>query len=816
MADRSPSAPSPEHWQKLDRIFDAALDRAPRDRRAFLDEACAGDPDLRKEVEDLLAQDAAAGDFIEAPAAAGIGSLLADTATMPDAAPQVSLTGQRLGQFVLGEEIGHGGMGSVYRALRDDGTFSQQVAIKIVKSGWSGPEVVERFRRERQILALVNHPNVAQIFDGGSTPDGRPYLVMELVDGETLIKYCVAHDLGLTQRLRLFLDVCGAVAHAHQNLIIHRDLKPANIMVDLSGRVKLLDFGIAKIFHPDLPDQAHTRAAANVFLTPEYASPEQVRMERITTATDIYALGLILFEVLTGQKAQRVPSSSMLDIERVVCQTEARKPSEVPLEGVLHTSNKLRGDLDNIVLKAIRKDPDRRYSTVNQFAEDIERYLKGLPVSARPDSFVYRSGKFLRRNMLGAVAGAVVLASLVGGIAVATWQARIARTHFDSVRDLATSLLTEINPALSNVPGATKARVLIVKRSLEYLDRLSQSAGNNVELLTELAAAYETVGNLQGNRNKENIGDYAGAMKSFYKALELYQKLDVLAPAPVNRVWMVFIRAEAARIYPNSDAALRLAEEALAGAQSLNRDYPGKYPNAVANAYFGLGYVYSQREQAAEAIDSFTKSRELNVAAHRSKNNLAVNDRYIATMYRELRNLDKAEFHGRRALQMDEDRVREEPSPRASMDLSYDFESLARTLRGRGNLPAALDMAKRCDEIREGLARADPNDNRTRLAKADIDEVLGSIYGSMRQKTETQQYFARALQVRESIVKAAPESPEDEYELGRAYAAAGEAYGTLGLCPQAEEMRRKARVIFEKQNRKLSKENLNRQPTCPL
>jgi serine/threonine protein kinase len=815
MADRfSSSALSPERWQKLDRIFSEALDRAPEDRAVFLDQACAGDANLRLEVEALLAQDADAGDFIETPAAAGVDTLLDITATLPEAPPEESMSGQRLGSFLLEDEIGRGGMGSVYRAQRDDGTYSQQVAIKVVKWGFAGPEVVERFRRERQILALVNHPNIAQIFDGGSTADGRPYLVMELIDGETLIKYSTTHNLGLTQRLRLFLDVCAAVAHAHQNLIIHRDLKPANIMVDHAGRVKLLDFGIAKVFHPDLPDHAQTRAASNAFLTPEYASPEQIRMERITTATDIYALGLILFEILTGQKAQRVPSSSMLEIERMVCQTEPRKPSEVRLEGVQHTANKLRGDLDNIVLKALRKEPERRYSTVNQLAEDIERHLDGLPVSARADSFLYRSSKFLRRNLLGTIGAAVVLASLIGGIAVATWQARIARGHFDSVRELAKSLLTEINPALSNVPGATKARHLIVKRSLEYLDKLSQSAGNNVELLTELASAYETIGNLQGNRNKENLGDYEGALKSFSKALELYQKVQSLAPAPVNRVWMVFIRAEAARIYPNSDEALRLAKEALEGAQALDHDYPGKYPNAVANAYFGLGYVYGQREEIEPAIDAFTKSRELMVAAHRTKNNLAVNDRYIGNLYRQLRNLDKAEFHARRALQLDEERVREEPSPRASMDLSYDFESLARTLRLRGNLPGALEMARRCDDIREGLAHADPHDNRTRTSKADVEETLGSIYADMGKKQEALSYLARALKTREELVKATPESPEDEYDLSGAYESAAEAYNRLGFCERAGEMKVKARAIMEKQHRKLALSRLDAIHIC--
>ena len=814
MPGKSRAPISPDRWQHLDRIFGEALDRRPQDRDAFLYQACAGDPDLRREIDALLIQDAAAANFIETPAAAAITSLPDVPQGSITCRTENSLAGQRLGAFLLEQEIGRGGMGTVYRALRDDGAFSQQVAIKIVTSGWLGSDVLERFRRERQILALMSHPHIAQIFDGGSTSDGRPYLVMELVEGKSLIEHCAANKLGLPERLRLFLDVCAAVAHAHQNLIIHRDLKPANIMVDPSGRIKLLDFGIAKLFHPDLPDEMHTRAA-NSFLTPEYASPEQVRLQRITTASDIYALGLILFELLTGQKAQRVTSSSMLDIERSVCEAETRKPSEALPEGTAYPPSRLRGDLDNIVLKATRKDPARRYSTVNQLAEDIERYLNGRPVSARADSFLYRSGKFLRRNRLAAAGSAVVLASLIGGTAVAMWQARIAQDHFNSVRGLAKALLTEINPALNNVPGTTKARHLIVSRSLEYLDKLSRSAGTNVDLLFEMAAAYETVGNLQGNRNKENIGDYPGALRSFHRALTLYEQVEALSPSPSNRLWMVYIRAEAARVYPNSDAALQLAREALVGANSLDHDYPGKYVGAVANAWFGLAYVYAQREQVPEAIDAFTRSREFNVAAKRSRNNLAVNDRYIAILYLLLRNAEKADWYLQRATRLDEERVQEEPGPRARMDLTYDYENQARALLLRGEVPAALNMARHCQSMRDELARADPHDNRARMAKGDIDEVLGSIYGVMGDRKETVDHFTRALQVRESLVAAAPDSPEDKYDLGRALSAAAEAYSRLGLCQDAGTMAQRAQAIFERQRLPLSLANLNR-PTAQL
>ncbi len=815
---------TPQRWQQVEAIFEAALELPAPARAEFLETQCGGDPELRQQVEALLAQDAAAGTFLENPA-----MLYAETLGEPPPSRQREVhtgeaagedqglqVGQRLGAYRLDEEIGRGGMGTVYRAVRDDGAFAQQVAIKVIRGGLATSDVQQRFRRERQILALLDHPNIARILDGGATAQGLPYLVMELVAGEPIHQYCAKQELSLRQRLKLFLSICAAVAHAHQNLIVHRDLKPANILVAADGQVKLLDFGIAKVLQPELSDLTQTHVGGAVPLTPDYASPEQVRGEAITTATDVYALGLILYELLTGLRAQKVTSPSLKEVERVVCKTHVKRPSEAPTPVSGLPMRKLRGDLDNIVLKALRKEPEQRYRTVTQFAEDVERYLDGRPVIAQRASVAYRTAKFIGRNKLAVTAAVLVVASLVGGIAVALWQARIAREHFDSVRAIAKSLLTEINPAIASVPGTTKARHLIVQRSLEYLDKLERTSGDNVQLLTERAEAYEAIATIQGNRNKQNLGDYAGAMQSFRKALAIRQHIDDLTKSPQNRQWIVLIRAEAARVYPGSDESLQLARSAVEMAERMVKDYPGKYRPPLGNAYFGLGYIHVQREEVDEAIDCMRRARAIFVETKRTKNNWSVCDRYIAQCQMLRGDYQGADESVRRALELDEVRLKEDPGPRARMDLSYDYDRVAHVRAVQNRLPEALASARRAEAMREEMAAGDPNDARPRNALADSHETLGTILGQMGQQRESLAYFEKALRAREAFVAAAPESSEDRYELGRAYASVAATYRRLGLCPQADEFAKKASEIFRSRDWKISLAGLSRLPACAV
>ncbi len=793
-----------ERWRQLEDIFQEALDAAPAARTRVLDRACAGDAALREEVECLLREAEDSGDFLETPA-------MDITLSEAAAAPPDPMLGQTAGPYRIESELGRGGMGVVYLAMRDDGTYRQQVALKVVRGGFETPELLDRFRRERQILAMVNHPNIARILDGGTTAAGRPFYALEFVEGEPLTKHCFDRKLGLAARLRLFLDTCAAVAHAHQNLIIHRDLKPANILVTPEGAVKLLDFGIAKIFLEELPDAGLTIAAGAAALTPNYAAPEQVRGERVTTATDIYALGLVLYETLTGLRAQEAENPSPRELERAVCETNPRRPFEAANENGVPRAN-LRGDLERIVMKALRKDPARRYATVNQFAEDLERYLAGRPVIARPDSVWYRASMFVRRNKLGVAAAVLVAASLVGGIAVAAWQARVARGHFESVRSLAKSLFTEINPAILEVPGTTKARHLIVTRSVEYLDKLSAAAGNDPAILLEAAEAYEAVADIQGNRNKSNLGDYAGALASFRKALVLRDRVQRIAPTNSNLHWIGLINATAARIYPNSEESLAMARKAVTIGERIRDDGGKALQLAYPNALFGLGYVLTMREDP-EAVAAFEKAREVYVKIGRP-NSAAVCDRYLGNLMRDLGRPEDALAHYRRALAFDEPRVAKRPAPRERMDLSYDYEFLGMALGDVGRWREGLASAEKARAIRADLAKADPNDNRARLALVDSNESLSFLLAGAGMRAEALVSAETAVKGREAIARAAPDSPEDKYELARTYFTVGLANRLLGRCEAAAEWFEKARPALESQNRKFTLRRLEAAKTC--
>ena len=501
-----------EQFQRLESLYDAALALDPAERARFIDESCAADEELRRQLLAAFKSESS-----------GFTGVVAHAAAIA-AEGDDNWTGRRMGPYRIVRPLGRGGMGAVYLAVRDDEQFHKEVAIKTLKFDLDGGPAVARFRHERQILAHLEHPNIARLLDGGATEHGTPYIVLEYVEGVPISEWCEQRQLTLEQRLQLFRHVCDAVQYSHQHLIVHRDLKPGNILVTSDGIPKLLDFGIAKLLAADAPAPATTATGA-LLMTPDYVSPEQVRGESVSTATDVYALGAVLYEVLTGRRAHDLHRYDAVEIARVVCETDVRSPST-------WGDRRLRGDLDTIVLKAMQKDPARRYASVVEFSEDIRRYLDGLPVAARPDTSMYRSAKFVRRHWIGVAATAAVLISLGVGVAVSVQQARVAQRRFAQVRELANTFLFQFYDQVSPLAGSTQVRASIVSTARTYLDGLAKEAGSDRELTLELAQAYERLGNVQGRTGSANLGQLDDARRSYQQALDLYARVGVNAQSP--------------------------------------------------------------------------------------------------------------------------------------------------------------------------------------------------------------------------------------------------------------------------------------------
>jgi serine/threonine protein kinase/tetratricopeptide (TPR) repeat protein len=521
-----------EKWQKVKVIFNQAVEMPTLERNEFIAKECEDDEEMRLELEKMLAfaEEDEEHDTLEDNA---FSYITTENTSLPE----------KIGNYKIIKEIGRGGMGAVYEARRETDNFKQKVALKVIKRGMDTDAILSRFRHEQQILSSLEHPFISRFLDGGMTEEGLPFYAMEYVEGTDIDVYCRENNLSIEERLKLFRQVCSAVQYAHQNFIAHRDLKPNNILVTKDGTPKLLDFGIAKVLSDAADDKTGTATQLGM-MTPAYASPEQVRGEKVGVQSDIYSLGVILYELLTGRKPYYFKVNRVEEAIRVICESEPLRPSatqgnkngETLKENApkFQTPNRksLRGDLDNIILKALKKEPMRRYASVEQFSEDIRRHLEGLPVTARPDTLGYRVSKFIQRNRATAIAASIIFLALVGGILATTYQARIAQIEraraekrFEQVRKLANNVVFKYHDAISTLPGSTAAREMLVKDAVEYLDNLTQDAGDNAQLQHELANAYLQVGRLQGSSYFANLGESDESLKSYSKSIEIFEQL---------------------------------------------------------------------------------------------------------------------------------------------------------------------------------------------------------------------------------------------------------------------------------------------------
>lgn len=525
---------TPDQWQEVSPYLDEVLEIGPEQRAAWLLSLAEKDARLASMVQALLEeqQQLKQEGFLEAS---------------PLPAGSARRGGQKVGAYTLISQIGQGGMGTVWLAQRSDGRFERQAAVKFVTIALTSSATEERFRREGSILGRLTHPHIAELLDAGISAEGSPYLIIEYVDGVAIDLYCDEHKLDLDARIELFLDVLSAVAEAHVNLIVHRDIKPSNVMVRNDGQVKLLDFGIAKL----LAQEGDTAATvltvdAGAALTPRFAAPEQVTGGTVTTTTDVYALGVLLFFLLTGQHPAGENKHSPADLVKAIVEVEAPRasgsvsPVSDPAERRGTTPEKLRrqlqGDLDTILGKALKKNPQERYASVTAFSDDLRRYLKHEAISVRPDTFAYRTAKFLRRNRMvvafTTIAFALVIGSLSTGLLIANRERKVAEQRFAQVRQLANKFIA-LDEDIRGLPGSTKVRMQMVSDSQQYLTSLGSDVHGDKDLALEIAYAYVRVAHAQGDPTSPNLGQFAEAEASLGNAENFVD--SVLRVDPNNR-----------------------------------------------------------------------------------------------------------------------------------------------------------------------------------------------------------------------------------------------------------------------------------------
>jgi non-specific serine/threonine protein kinase/serine/threonine-protein kinase len=709
----------------------------------------------------------------------------------------------RVGPYRLIRELGRGGMGTVYLGVRDDDVFQKRVAVKVLKRGMDTDSIVRRFRHERQILAGLEHPYIAGLLDGGTTDDGLPFFAMEYVEGQLIVDYCDSRALDTTGRLQLFRQVCSAIQYAHQNLIVHRDIKPANVLVTAEGTPKLLDFGIAKLLNPELAGHTLAPTAHGLqMMTPEYASPEQVRGEPVTTATDIYSLGVLLYELLTGRLPYRLTSRTPADIARVVCESTPERPSTAVTQlgdreskpgetaseirradaaaalrtiGTERLRRQLAGDLDNIVLKALSKEASRRYASVDQFSEDIRRHLSGLPVIARKDTIGYRTAKFVQRNRGLVAAGAITLLALVVGIISTAWQASVARAEraraearFDDVRQLANTALFELHDAIRELPGATPARQLLVTKGMEYLDKLSRDAGDRADLQRELASGYLKLGDVLGRPFNPNLGDTAGGLANYRKAAAIYESIGA-ATSPDST-----LRRELATAY------LRLSEVLSS---------TGDTAEAVAFANKGLAL---QTEAGGDAPLSADARREL-VATYTRVGDLLSNTG----------DTNGALEQRRRAVALMEAVSAAAPEDIANLrQLAIVYQKVGNSL-GNPNYPnvgdyaGGLEQLEKSTEVLERANRIYPNNAMFQKNLAVINSNAADVLLALKRPDEALARQQKALNAFEDLAAADPSNVVAKNDLAISVYKIAEMMDQRGRYPEAVRQYQRALGIHQ-------------------
>ena len=769
---------TPETWQRVKAVVADAAELDGDERAQFVSRACADDTALRREVESVLAH---SGDRFDR-AADAIGDAAAST--------DDGFAGIRIGAYEIVREIGRGGMGAVYLARRADEEFEKLVAIKLLKRGTDTDEVLRRFRAERQILARLEHPNIAHLLDAGTTDDDLPYFVMEYVAGERITDFCATRQLSVRERVELFLKVCGAVQFAHRNLVVHRDLKPGNILVTPEGEPKLLDFGIAKLAAPDsdFPDATLTLQDQQR-LTPGYASPEQVRGEGVTTVSDVYSLGALLYELVAGEPPHRFAGArpSATELFRVIVEEESRRASVAAPTPELR--RELRGDLDNILLTALRKEPERRYSGVAAFTDDLRRYLQNRPVRARAATLSYRASRFVRRNKIGVTTAALVLLAAIGGATAyvvetrrTAYHAQREAAHFRDVRKLANLFIFKYHDGIAALPGSTELRKELVKDALDYLNNLAGKGTDDPELLREIATAYKRVADVQsgaaasssGTVSGSNLGDSAGAQENYLKALAIRERLarlrpnDNIAQYELAEIYLSLggvelpgtTASESANYYRQ---AIRMLQ-AVVDRDPKNTMARGELRASYTALALPLAIHPSNLGDVEGALDALRRAIAIaeSLAAEDPQNlgyqqGLAVSYGDFVRVSLNHGKTGDAIDYARKALAIGESLVREHPAvPLYRREVAVQHRNVGLTLMQSGATADALRHFRHAVALFEQLAKEDPSDARTRRSSAygyrDLAEALAA--NGVREEALTN--FSTALRIFDELAAKDP------------------------------------------------------------
>jgi eukaryotic-like serine/threonine-protein kinase len=744
-----------DRYSRLREIFDEVCELDEASRREILDRRCQGDHDLRREAERLLH------------------SYERERAANAHAHSAV----RRLGAWETIQLLGRGGMGEVWLARRADGQHDQRAAVKILSPYLAAPDSLDRFRRERQFLARLEHPNIARLLDGGMSQRGEPYLVMEYIEGVRLDRYCDGHSLSVPDRVRLFLKVCAAVHAAHQHFIVHRDLKPGNILVTAEGEPKLLDFGIAKVI--DAEAIGDRTATTNLFLTPAYASPEILRGQPATVASDVYSLGVVLYELLSGQRPFDPSKLSPAGMMEAITVTDAPRPSSAAPPA---RKAALEGDLDSIVLKALAKNPAERYGAAAELAEDLRRHLEGQPVAAVHGSRWYVVRKFVRRNRLAVAAASALVLSLAAGLAGTLWQAHIARRErinadqrFNDARRLANYVLFDLYDSVGKIPGTLRVQADMESKTLEYLDRLEALKGADPQLRLEVAEGYRKLGSVLGRVGLgDTLGDQAKAIQSDRKALASVEPLVRENPRNLEAVRsLAAVEEQLGTALANTaqyDEAFRRLRHSAETFERIAAAHPRDFPSLLdaGAAWQSFGRQLGEKsgmvtfDAGAPRAHLMKSVGDLNAALRLAPANPRALARLAAT-WESIGRLESTpdpakgleDFAAGLALigQLPESE-RQTPEMR---QLHARIMAMTGWDRAQlGDLPGALRDLDEARPVLDELAAADPQNVGAAYRTVDVYRSLGLVHGYANHPKESLENFKKAVAILDDIVRRDP------------------------------------------------------------